>query len=72
MQNCNTSDPPCPTISIERFGFEMHKKYEETILQVLLSPAMLFVSDNVDRSESGDKHLNEGFLMLSGLQVFSY
>jgi len=32
---------------------------------------MLIVNDNVDRSESGDRHVNDGYLMLSGLQVRS-
>lgn len=48
----------------------MNKKFKETILQVLLSPVMLLVSDTVDRSESSDHHLKEGYLMLSGLQVY--
>ena len=72
IQNCTEADPPCPTICVERFGFEMDKKFHETILQVLLSPIMLIVNDNVDRSESGDRHLNEGYLMLSGLQVLPF
>jgi len=63
------TDTPCPTICVERFGFEMDKKFNETMLQVLLSPIMLQVSDNVDRDESAHKHLSQGYLMLSGLQV---
>lgn len=70
IKNCTAGDPPCPTICVERFGFEMDKKYAGTILQVLLSPIMLLVTDNLDRFESGsDSHLKEGYLMLSGLQV---
>lgn len=69
LKNCNEDDPPCPTICVERFGFEMNKKYRETQLQVLLSPIMLLVSDTVERFDTGDKHLGDGYLMLSGLQV---
>jgi len=69
FQNCTANDPPCPAVCVERFGFEMNKKHQETILQVLLSPIMLLASDTIDRSESSDQHLKEGYLMLSGLQV---
>lgn len=55
-------------ILIERFGFEMKKRYDQTELQLLLSPSVLLVSDNVNRS-SKDKNLNHGKLALSSLQV---
>lgn len=67
-QNCNEGDPPCPVILVERFGFEMKKGYRETQLQVLLSPAILLISDKVPRP-SKENHLTQGHLTLSGLQV---
>jgi hypothetical protein len=68
LKNCTEKDPPCPIILIERFGFEMKKRYDQTELQLLVSPSVLLVSDNVNRS-SKDKHLNQGKLTLSSLQV---
>ncbi|KAH0953833.1 hypothetical protein HN011_011903 [Eciton burchellii] len=68
IKNCNENDPPCPVILLERFGFEMRKGYKETQLQLLLSPAIALVTDNVARSNK-EHHLNQGHLMLSALQV---
>lgn len=68
FQNCTEKDPPCPVILCERFGFEMKKRFDQTELQMLLSPAVLLVSDNLNRSAK-DKHLNQGKLTLSSLQV---
>ncbi|XP_043249927.1 transmembrane protein KIAA1109 isoform X1 [Colletes gigas] len=68
VKNCGENDPPCPVIILERFGFEMNKRYKETELQLLLSPAIALVTDNVVRS-SKERHLNQGHLMLSALQV---
>lgn len=36
---------PCPSVYIERVGFEMDKRYQETKLQVLISPAVLIARD---------------------------
>ena len=36
---------PCPSVYIERVGFEMDKHYQETKLQVLISPAVLIARD---------------------------
>lgn len=47
----------------------MKKGYKETQLQLLLSPAILLSSDKVATRSVKDKHLNQGHLMLSGLQV---
>ena len=47
-QNCNMEDVPCPSVYVERVGFEMDKKYAETKLQVLISPAVLIAKDNVE------------------------
>lgn len=69
MKNCNDNDPPCPVVLIERFGFEMNKRYHETTLQVLVSPAYLITSDNLVRPNK-DKHINQGHLLLSAVQVF--
>ncbi|KAG7214078.1 hypothetical protein KM043_001440 [Ampulex compressa] len=68
IKNCGENDPPCPVILLERFGFEMRKGYKETQLQLLLSPTIALVTDNVARS-SKERHLNQGHLMLSALQV---
>lgn len=68
LQNCNENDPPCPIVLIERLGFEMKKRFFETELQILVSPSFLITSDNVVRP-SKDKHLKQGHLLLSALQV---
>nr|XP_031841602.1 transmembrane protein KIAA1109 isoform X3 [Nomia melanderi] len=68
IKNCGENDPPCPVILLERFGFEMKKRYRETELQLLLSPAIALLTDNVVRSNK-ERHLNQGHLMLSALQV---
>lgn len=54
---------------MERFGFEMKKRYDQTELQLLLSPSVLLVTDNLNRP-SKDKHLSQGKLTLSSLQVY--
>uniref|UniRef100_A0AAR5PXA5 Bridge-like lipid transfer protein family member 1 C-terminal domain-containing protein n=1 Tax=Dendroctonus ponderosae TaxID=77166 RepID=A0AAR5PXA5_DENPD len=68
LRTCTEKDPPCPIILVERFGFEMKKRYDQTELQLLLSPAVLLVSDNVLRSTK-DRHLSQGKLTLSSLQI---
>lgn len=68
LKNCLPSEPPCPVVLLERFGFEMKKRYEQTELQLLLSPCILLVSDNVNRI-SGDKQIGQGRMTLSSLQV---
>uniref|UniRef100_A0A0A9WZW5 Fragile site-associated protein C-terminal domain-containing protein n=1 Tax=Lygus hesperus TaxID=30085 RepID=A0A0A9WZW5_LYGHE len=69
VKNCTEKDPPCPIILLERFGFEMKKTYKECILQLLLSPAILLSSDKLSSRPSKERHLNQGHLMLSGLQL---
>ncbi|BES96456.1 Fragile site-associated protein C-terminus [Nesidiocoris tenuis] len=69
VKNCTEKDPPCPIILLERFGFEMKKTYKETLLQLLLSPAILLSSDKLSSRPSKEKHLNQGHLMLSGFQL---
>lgn len=71
VRNCSKDDPPCPTVVIERLGFEMVKRYYETELQVLVSPAFVITTDNCTRP-SKDKHLKQGHLLLSALQVSFY
>ncbi|XP_056013431.1 bridge-like lipid transfer protein family member 1 isoform X4 [Ostrea edulis] len=68
MKNCNVDGLPCPNIMLERLCFEMDKTYSETKLQLLISPAILIAKDKVERGYEA-KHLNEGHLGLSGLQV---
>uniref|UniRef100_T1J6C2 Bridge-like lipid transfer protein family member 1 C-terminal domain-containing protein n=1 Tax=Strigamia maritima TaxID=126957 RepID=T1J6C2_STRMM len=66
--NCSENDPPCPSLYLERFGFEMHKTYQETMMQMLLSPLILSVTDKYERNNSHN-HLKNGHIALSGLQV---
>lgn len=68
MKNCNDNDPPCPIVLIERLGFEMMKTYTETQLQVLVSPCFLIAHDTILRAQR-DRHLRQGHLLLSALQV---
>lgn len=68
VKNCTDTDPPCPVVLIERLGFEMKKRFFETELQILVSPSFLISSDNVVRP-SRDKHLKQGHLLLSAVQV---
>ncbi|XP_062545321.1 bridge-like lipid transfer protein family member 1 isoform X7 [Armigeres subalbatus] len=68
IKNCNENDPPCPVVLIERLGFEMKKRFHETELQVLVSPSFLISSDSSIRP-SKDKHLKQGHLLLSAVQV---
>ena len=68
MKHCKADDPPCPTVSLERLTFEMHKTFLETQLQLVLSPAVLYSTDVLDRSPE-NRHLQEGFAVLSALQV---
>lgn len=68
MKNCSDNEPPCPVVLIERLGFEMNKRYHETILQVLVSPSYLITSDTLVR-QTREKHINQGHLMLSAVQV---
>lgn len=46
----------------------MKKRFFETELQILVSPSFLITSDNVIRPNK-DKHLKQGHLLLSALQV---
>ena len=46
FQHCNEGDPPCPSIFVERLCFEMDKHYTETKLQLMLSPAVIYIRDS--------------------------
>ena len=41
-------DVPCPSVYVERLGFELDKHFSETRLQVLISPAVLIAKDNIE------------------------
>ncbi|CAM1304937.1 KIAA1109 (predicted) [Pycnogonum litorale] len=69
MKCCGDADPPCPSIYLERIAFEMHKSFRETKLQLLLSPLIVSSVDDVNRANGDQKNLNNGHLLLSGLQV---
>lgn len=70
VKNCSESEPPCPVVLIERFGFEMDKTFRETKLQLLLSPSILVSSNNLSRSNPINSGvLYQGHLMLSSFQL---
>ncbi|PZC85968.1 hypothetical protein B5X24_HaOG214333 [Helicoverpa armigera] len=70
VKNCSESEPPCPVILIERFGFEMDKSFRETKLQLLLSPSILVSANNLSRSNpTNSGALYQGHLMLSSFQL---
>ncbi|MBZ3874504.1 hypothetical protein SUZIE_128270 [Sciurus carolinensis] len=64
-----TDGPECPTAFLERLCFEMKKGFRETMLQLVLSPLNVFVSDNYQQRPPVDEVLREGHLNLSGLQL---
>uniref|UniRef100_A0A665TUQ1 Si:ch211-233a24.2 n=1 Tax=Echeneis naucrates TaxID=173247 RepID=A0A665TUQ1_ECHNA len=66
--HCSSEGPEGPSGFLERLCFEMKKGYKETMLQLLLSPIHIFVSDNYQRPTS-DGVLRDGHLSLSGLQM---
>lgn len=68
VKNCNQENVPCPTVYVERLGFEMMKQFKETKLQVLISPTVLIARDNFER-DLDQYHLKEGYVALSGLQI---
>ena len=67
IKYCNTSDPPCPFLCVEKLVFEMDKSYRETRLQLLLSPVLLSSTDLTERDQ-GEDHLKAGNLLLTSLQ----
>ncbi|XP_059422384.1 bridge-like lipid transfer protein family member 1 isoform X3 [Carassius carassius] len=66
--HCSSDGPEGPTGFLERLCFEMKKGYKETMLQLVLSPLHVFVSDNYQRP-AVDAVLRDGHLSLSGLQM---
>ncbi|XP_066575926.1 bridge-like lipid transfer protein family member 1 isoform X4 [Amia ocellicauda] len=66
--HCSSDGPECPAAYLERLCFEMKKGYKETMLQLVLSPVHVFVSDNYQRP-AVDGVLREGHISLSGLQL---
>ncbi|CAF94276.1 unnamed protein product, partial [Tetraodon nigroviridis] len=66
--HCSSEGPEGPSGFLERLCFEMKKGYKETMLQLLLSPIHIFVSDNCQRP-TADGVLRDGHLSLSGLQM---
>lgn len=46
LQHCSSDGPEGPSGFLERLCFEMKKGYKETMLQLLLSPIHIFISDN--------------------------
>ncbi|XP_076830292.1 bridge-like lipid transfer protein family member 1 isoform X4 [Brachyhypopomus gauderio] len=66
--HCSSDSPEGPAGYLERLCFEMKKGYKETLLQLVLSPLHLFVSDNYQRP-AADGVLRDGHLSLSGLQM---
>ncbi|XP_056282679.1 bridge-like lipid transfer protein family member 1 isoform X10 [Pseudoliparis swirei] len=66
--HCSSEGPEAPSGFLERLCFEMKKGYKETMLQLLLSPVHIFISDNYQRP-TADGVLRDGHLSLSGLQM---
>ncbi|XP_036006462.1 transmembrane protein KIAA1109 homolog isoform X1 [Fundulus heteroclitus] len=66
--HCSSEGPEGPSGFLERLCFEMKKGYKETMLQMILSPIHIFVSDNYQRP-TADGMLRDGHLSLSGLQM---
>nr|XP_020464363.1 uncharacterized protein KIAA1109 homolog isoform X3 [Monopterus albus] len=66
--HCSSEGPEGPSGFLERLCFEMKKGYKETMLQLLLSPIHIFISDNYQRP-TADGVLRDGHLSLSGLQM---
>ncbi|XP_006866349.1 PREDICTED: uncharacterized protein KIAA1109 homolog [Chrysochloris asiatica] len=64
-----TDGHECPTAFLERLCFEMKKGFRETMLQLVLSPLNVFVSDNYQQRPSVDEVLRDGHISLSGLQL---
>ncbi|PAA80945.1 hypothetical protein BOX15_Mlig025439g3 [Macrostomum lignano] len=66
---CHSSDqlPLCPTLFVNCLSFELNKQYDETRLQLCVSPAQLFAFDSAHRVSS--RQLQQGMLLLGGLQV---
>ncbi|CAG4981925.1 unnamed protein product [Parnassius apollo] len=70
VKNCSENEPPCPVVLIERFGFEMDKRFRETKLQLLLSPSILISSNNLSRPNANTTGaLQQGHVMLSSFQL---
>lgn len=53
LQHCSSEGPEGPSGFLERLCFEMKKGYKETMLQLLLSPIHIFVSDNCQVGKHG-------------------
>lgn len=68
VKSCSGKDPPCPIILIERLGLELKKRFYETEIQILVSPSFLISADTIVRP-SKEKHLKQGHLLMSALQV---
>ncbi|RXM98120.1 hypothetical protein EOD39_13560 [Acipenser ruthenus] len=66
--HCSSDGPECPAAYLERLCFEMKKGYKETMLQLVLSPVHIFMSDSYQRPAT-DGVLREGHISLSGLQL---
>ncbi|EPY84138.1 hypothetical protein CB1_000502006 [Camelus ferus] len=75
LRHGTTDGPECPTAFLERLCFEMKKGFRETMLQLVLSPLNVFVSDNYQsyycfqQRPPVDEVLREGHINLSGLQL---
>lgn len=55
LQHCSSDGPEGPSGFLERLCFEMKKGYKETMLQLLLSPIHIFVSDNYQVQNAAPK-----------------
>ncbi len=53
FQHCSSEGPEGPSGFLDRLCFEMKKGYKETMLQLLLSPIHIFISDNYQVGNTG-------------------
>ena len=62
-------DPPCPLVYLDRLGFELHRTFVGTKLQLLISPVVISVADAVERPGPHAGLDRVGHVSLEGFQL---
>ena len=62
-------DPPCPVVYLDRLGFELHRTFVATKLQLLISPIVVSVSDAAQRPGPHSGLDQVGHVSLEGFQL---
>ena len=62
-------EPPCPVVYLDRLGFELHRTFVGTKLQLLISPIVISVSDHVTRPGDHGELKGVGHVSLEGFQL---